>query len=235
MTQLAADAGLSEEDLRKIDRQVMNTRGDMLFARALVFFEGETEEQALPDFAEKFWGRHPHDLSFAFIGVGGSGNYLPFLRMAHTFQMPWFVFSDGEPDAIKSVNAALKALGEPEIPDNPRVLVIPGGDDFEAHIIKVADIEALIADDISRKAQNEHHERALVAKWAAFTPEQKANELHAQMDDNKTQYGSRLGKVLAVPAILEDLFKLIDADLTPPVAAAAAAVAAPTPQPGGES
>jgi putative ATP-dependent endonuclease of the OLD family len=53
---------LSDEDLRKVDRQIMNTRGDMLFARALVFFEGETEEQALPDFAEKFWGKHPNDL-----------------------------------------------------------------------------------------------------------------------------------------------------------------------------
>src|SRR5205814_600195 len=32
---------LTEEDLRKIDRQVMNTRGDLLFARTVVFFEGE--------------------------------------------------------------------------------------------------------------------------------------------------------------------------------------------------
>ncbi len=235
VTQLAPDANLSEEDLRKIDRQVMNTRGDMLFARALVFFEGETEEQALPDFAEKHWGRHPHDLSFAFVGVGGSGNYLPFLRMAHTFKMPWFVFSDGEPDAIRSLNAALKALGEPEIPDNPRIVVIPGGDDFEAHLIKVADLEALIADDIARKAQNEQHKNALIAKWAAFTPEAKATELHAQMDDNKTQYGSRLGKVLAVPAILEKLFKLIDAELTPQLAEVTSALTALVAQPGGEA
>lgn len=215
VTQLAPDVNLTEEDLRKIDRQVMNTRGDMLFARALVFFEGETEEQALPDFAEKFWGRHPHDLSIAFIGVGGSGNYLPFLRLAHTFQMPWFVFSDGEAEAIKSLNAALRALQQPEIPNNPRVLVIPDGDDFEGHIIKVADLEALIGDDIARKAQNERHKQALSTKWAGLTPENKAVELHQLMDDNKTQYGSRIGKVLTVPSILEELFKKIDAELTP--------------------
>ena len=76
----------------------MNTRGDILFARALVFFEGETEEQALPDFAEKRWGKHPNDLGFSFVGVGGSGNYLPFLRMAESFKIPWFIFSDGEAD-----------------------------------------------------------------------------------------------------------------------------------------
>ena len=66
------DNRLTDEDLRKIDRQVMNTRGDMLFARTLVFFEGETEEQALPDFAEKFWSKHPNDLGYSFIGVAAA-------------------------------------------------------------------------------------------------------------------------------------------------------------------
>ncbi len=90
---------LTEEDLRKIDRQVMNTRGDMLFARALVFFEGETEEQALPDFAEKRWKKHPNDLGFSFVGVGGTGNSagLPAI-MAESLKIPWFIFSDGEAD-----------------------------------------------------------------------------------------------------------------------------------------
>ena len=103
---------LTEEDLRKIDRQVMNTRGDLLFARALVFFEGETEEQALPDFAEKFWKKHPNDLGYSFIGVAGCGNYLPFLRMAESFEIPWFIFSDGEPDTITAVNSALATIGQ---------------------------------------------------------------------------------------------------------------------------
>ncbi|MCP4137751.1 MAG: AAA family ATPase [bacterium] len=41
-------SGLTPEELRKIEREVMNTRGELLFAKALVLFEGETEEQALP-------------------------------------------------------------------------------------------------------------------------------------------------------------------------------------------
>jgi putative ATP-dependent endonuclease of OLD family len=35
-------AELSKEDLRKIDREVMNTRGDLLYAQAIILFEGET-------------------------------------------------------------------------------------------------------------------------------------------------------------------------------------------------
>ena len=42
---------LTTEEMRKINREVMNTRGDLLFSRFLVLFEGETEEQALPAFA----------------------------------------------------------------------------------------------------------------------------------------------------------------------------------------
>ena len=43
VSRIAPDTELDAEALRKIDRQVMNTRGDMLFAQTLVFFEGETE------------------------------------------------------------------------------------------------------------------------------------------------------------------------------------------------
>ncbi|MDD3545672.1 MAG: AAA family ATPase, partial [Kiritimatiellae bacterium] len=36
-------SGLGEEDIRRIRRDVLNTRGELLFARAVVLFEGETE------------------------------------------------------------------------------------------------------------------------------------------------------------------------------------------------
>ena len=36
-----------------------------------------------------------------FVGVGGYGNYLPFLRVAEALKIPWFIFSDAEPE-VKS-------------------------------------------------------------------------------------------------------------------------------------
>ncbi len=41
-------------------------------------------------------------------------------------------------------------------------------------------------------------------------------DILAEMETSKTQYGSVVGKVLPVPAALEDLFKKIDSELTPP-------------------
>jgi hypothetical protein len=58
--------------------------------------------------------------------------------MAGSFKIPWFIFSDGEPAAIAAVNVALRAVGQQQIPGNPYVVVLPGGKDFEAHVVNAA-------------------------------------------------------------------------------------------------
>jgi putative ATP-dependent endonuclease of OLD family len=188
----------------------------MLFARVVVFFEGETEEQAVPDFAEKYWGKHPNDSGYSFIAVQGHGNYLPFLRMAESFKIPWLIFSDGETAAVASVNAALAAVGQDQIPNNPRVVVLPDGKDFEAYLVNNASREALIAAVIEHEAKSPQHTQALQTKWAAKSAAEQLTALMETIDENKTQYGSRVGKILPVPAALEDLFKNIETELAPP-------------------
>lgn len=133
----------SGEDIRKIERMVMNTRGDVLYARAVVLFEGETEEQALPIFAEKYWGRHPNDLGITLVGVGGVGNYLPFLRLFSNFVIPWYILSDGEPGPLKAVRAALNQIGVPDYSVDPRVVVLPEGMNFESYLVSEKYIDAL--------------------------------------------------------------------------------------------
>lgn len=127
--------GLSAEDLRKIDRMVMNTRGDLLYARGVILFEGETEEQALPIFAQEFWGQHPHALGLSFIGVSGSNNYLPFLRLVSGFEIPWAILSDGETLPQKALQTALAAIGLADITKCKNVAVLPGGADFEKYLL----------------------------------------------------------------------------------------------------
>ena len=126
---------LDEEDIRKIDRMVMNTRGDLLYARSLVLFEGETEEQAFPFFAEKYWQRQPNALGITFIGVGGSGNYLPFLRLATSFEIPWYIFSDGETNAIRDLKKALSQIGVLDYEQHPNVFVLPNNNNFESYLV----------------------------------------------------------------------------------------------------
>ena len=112
----------------------MSTRGDLLFSRCVVLFEGETEEQALPQFAHNYWQRHPNDVGIAFVSVGGSNSYLPFLRLVTKFHIPWVLFSDGEDDAIRAIDKSLLKVGEAASAANPRCVVLPDKKNFEEYL-----------------------------------------------------------------------------------------------------
>lgn len=189
---------LNPEDIRKIDRQVINTRGEIFFSRALVFFEGETEEQALPILAKKFYGKSPIELGLDFIGVGGYGNYLPFLRFAEAFNIPWFIFSDAENTADKPIKARVQeqflTCGTPRA-ESDAVVFVDDGNDFEKQLI-VDGYQDEIKDALLSLGEyaNERHKSA------------KQNEIQAYGDDQlyeiitgiKTKFG---------PAIADSIVK----------------------------
>lgn len=129
---------LTPEDIRKIKRQVINTRGELFFSKAIVYCEGETEEQAFPIFAEHFFKKTPVEMGIDFVGVGGKGNYLPFLRVAEALKMPWFILSDGEKDTIKSLEKSLEQLynRKIEIEKESNVFVLDKDCDFEKYLLE---------------------------------------------------------------------------------------------------
>lgn len=129
---------LSTEDVRKINRQVINTRGELFFSKVIVFFEGETEEQALPIFAQKHFGKSFSDLGIDFIGINGFGNYFPFIYFAEKLNIKWFILSDGEKDVIKKIEKVLKAIytvDEIKLSDYENVLILENEYDFEKYFI----------------------------------------------------------------------------------------------------
>lgn len=127
-------SALDEDDVRKLRQGVVNTRGDLLFCRAAVFFEGETEEQVLPILADAYWGCSIHELGFSFVSVGGAANYFPFLWLADRLQIPSYIFSDGEPQPLKDLQRALRKAGRTSV-DCPNVVRIPDGRNFETQLV----------------------------------------------------------------------------------------------------
>ncbi len=199
------DQNLSSEDLRAIKRRVMNTRGDLLFSRCVVLFEGETEEQALPMFAENYWGKHPNDIGISFVSVDGSGNYLPFLRLTSKFRIPWVIFSDGEPTAISNVNNALQKIGEASMDSNPRCVVLPDSKNFEQYLTDDSSIDALrkmIAEYEIESGQltDERAIAGITEAWSRKTEEQVLTELLSK----KTTYGARIAKAYNTIAAVEN-------------------------------
>ena len=103
-------ADFDDEQLRQIQRQVVNTRGELYFSRVVVLFEGETEEQALPILISKYFDINYVELGVNFVGVGGYTKYLPFIRFCESFNIEYFIFSDNETDVNTDVLRQISIL-----------------------------------------------------------------------------------------------------------------------------
>lgn len=142
------DGVLSNEEIRKIKRHVINTRGELYFSKVIILCEGETEEQALPLLIKKHFGKSTIELGIDIVGIDGGGNYYPFIYFAQKLNLKWFILSDGETNIIKKLKKDFKKLSESEV--NVNEIILPENivhfddeDDFESYIIKNGFIEEI--------------------------------------------------------------------------------------------
>lgn len=135
ITQLDASR-LTEDDRRKLEQTVVLTRGDIFFARALVLFEGQTEEQAFPIWAQAYWGASIHELGFSFVSVGGT-DYYPFVWLANSLGVSWYIFSDGEDHPVSNLKKGLERAGlKKDLQNYKNIIILPNGNDFEKQLIE---------------------------------------------------------------------------------------------------
>lgn len=135
------ESNLSSEEVRKIKRQVINTRGELYFSKVIILCEGETEEQALPLLIKKYFDKTTIELGVDVVGIDGGGNYFPFIYFSSKLNIKWFIFSDGESDIIKKIKKDYKKLSGSTLPVND--IVLPDNiihfddeDDFESYLLK---------------------------------------------------------------------------------------------------
>ncbi len=77
-------------DVRKMLRGNLAARA-LLFSRAILLLEGETELGALP-----VWHPNLEHQDIALYAVGGKGNFVSPLKLIHHFAIPWAIIGDGE-------------------------------------------------------------------------------------------------------------------------------------------
>ena len=125
------------DDLRKLEREVIHSRGELLFSKVIVLSEGVTEEQALPELFAAYTGKHPFSLGINFVGVNGSGaKYRPFFILAKDFNIPVYIFSDGEEKTIKELKTNYEIVfGQIDI-SNASNIVVLDGTDFEGYLLE---------------------------------------------------------------------------------------------------
>ncbi len=231
-------AALSADDIRKLERTVIASRGDLLFSRALILFEGETEEQVLPLFAQAYWGANVHELGFSFVSVGGT-DYFPFLWMANAFDIPWYVFADGESAPVATLQAAAARVGVTDIASQATIVVIPNNEDLEAHLISQGYADAF--DDAITKVAGVgsldgyiselHGRRGPKVNGVQTTrdyagPEGRVRAAHDMVSKNKTRFATPLANAILgrsdvnrrIPAKIAQLFAVIGEDFALPKA-----------------
>lgn len=128
---------LTSEEQRKIRQAVLTSNGELLFAKAIVLGEGETEVQALPIFCQQHLGLTPVESGLSFVDAKGCGNYYPFVALADAFQIPWYIFSDGEKETQKGLKNLLKKTYDEDrdLTEQKNIFIIPDEKDFEGMLL----------------------------------------------------------------------------------------------------
>jgi len=190
------EEGFTEEELRKIKRQVINTRGELFFSKVVILFEGETEEQALPVLTERHFSKTCIELGIDFIGVGGHGNYSPFINFCESLNIDYFIFSDNEIAAHESV---INQINNSNKKDITKVVFLTPGYDFEGYLIadgyldeiKIAYLEIELS-----KCTNERHKAAKTIQINNIPDA----EYYKKITDIKTQFAPVISQALLVSA-----------------------------------
>ncbi|MBW7876942.1 MAG: AAA family ATPase [Candidatus Cloacimonetes bacterium] len=205
----------SRDDLRKLQREIVHSRGELLFSRALVLSEGETEEQTLPALFEAYIGSPPFALGINFVGVGGSGaKYLPYLILAKDLKIPVYIFSDGEPKIIRGLKANYEKIFGKDSYKNAQNITVLEGYDFESYLFEQGfgpQMEQVIKELESGKNPDQDP----VANWMSkkegtHSPREKSNKPKCKTCEQPI-YESRVrtykddqGRKLAILEIIKD-------------------------------
>lgn len=200
---------LSDEEQRKIQRQVVSSRGEIFFSKLIVFFEGETEEQALPIFAEHYFGQSSVEMGIDFVGVGSCNSYLPFLRFAESLNIPWLILSDAETitvDRVKKQFAKCNSLRS----ESDVIVFLDDGNDFEKQLIADHfhnEIRKSIA--VFDNYSNENHRKAKEPQRLEEIKQYSEEDLYKEITKQKTRFA---------PVIAEQIIKS-EKDLPPKILA----------------
>lgn len=234
---------LDAEEQRKLKQKVINSYGEMFFSKAIVLFEGETEDQALPIFAERFFGKPAFTYGINFISVGGAGQYAPFIYFCRKYNIPWYIFSDGEDNTKNTVEKAVKKALEDtsrSLATYPNIFVIDNGTDFEGMLLNegyqaeiILSLQNILGVDCIDKFKCQHRTKRVPRDATCPTcnqrcfddvevdyniPEEQTVMLDKMMSGIKTGFGPEIAHQIVdankpLPTLVQNLFNKIKADL----------------------
>ena len=127
------ELGLTPQEIADLERYLDVTKGEMLFGRAVILVEGDTELYLVPALA-KLSGIDFEQLGITVCSVGGT-NFEPYVKLlsAKGLNVPFAVVTDGDPDEDGEIAGVDRLRG--------LLTAITGNDD--ADDVKDSDVIAL--------------------------------------------------------------------------------------------
>lgn len=167
----------NDNDKAKIRREVLRTRGELIFSRAIILVEGITEEQAFPIYFKEYFDSDMENSGINIIGVNGQ-NYKSYLNFIKDFNIDWYIFSDGEPKTINNLDNTLQSITNKTSKDLDNVIVLEHGDDYEQFLLEddyLCDIKKAF-DSIGGKKNGMKQQLAGLKKDDSYQKKRKKNK-----------------------------------------------------------
>lgn len=190
--------GLDQEDINILHREIMRFRGEILFAKALILFEGVTEEQLVPAMFERYCGHSAFSIGVNCISVAGK-NYPPFVKFACSFGIPVCIVSDNDGQTNKEIESQIKKIKDSGLALDNNIFslhFLNKDNDIEAELVNALNlrdeiVEALIATQ-TRGSANECYIAAKTKKIEAMDSEGLLEAMRA----SKASYAGYLSDVI---------------------------------------
>ncbi|MBA0035487.1 AAA family ATPase [Pantoea sp. BIGb0393] len=100
---------IRDDERNSLKREIMLTRGELLFSRALILCEGVTEEQLIPSMFELYFNKTMFSVGVNCISVNGK-NYPPFIKLANNLGIPVCIVSDCDGDTRGEIERQVQKL-----------------------------------------------------------------------------------------------------------------------------
>jgi putative ATP-dependent endonuclease of OLD family len=220
--------GLRKKELDKIEKEIIGSKGEFLFAKIIILVEGPTEENIFPVFAKKYWNCHPFEKGIYFANCEGT-NINALLHFVKAFKIIWFLFSDYDKERVKKdINNSLKnVLGVEDLDNQSNIVLLK--DNIESYLYEEGYEEELkISLKQSREPdyKNEQHKKTKEQKVAEQNRKINTYEKVELLEALKS-YKVKASKYYAeaivntadenrqIPTKIKELFEAIDKILNP--------------------
>lgn len=193
--------GLDAEDINILEREIMRFRGELLFSKAIILFEGVTEEQIIPAMFQVYFGKSNFSLGISCISVAGK-NYPPFIKMATSFGIPVIIVSDNDGNTRTEIESQIRKIRQNRniglTETNFFVSFLSSGNDIEAEIVNALQMRTEVVDALVKtETRGSNNPQCVQAKTSEISALNNT-DLVLRMRSSKASYAGFLSDIIAL-------------------------------------